>query len=268
MHHHSWLLLVLLAASSTAQAHEFWIEPQAYRLDANAEIVAHLQVGQMLQGEPYPYLSHKFVSYTVTDRAGTRPLQGNEGDIPSIVHQPTSPGLHILAYDAKAERLTYDGLADFAEFVEEEGLSEVIPRHRERSLPESGFTEAYTRNAKALIQVGPVELADQDRATGLRFELIARANPYGAPLDSLPVTLLWEGEPAADTQISIFRKTGTDTVERTTTLTNADGNAVIALAGGGQYLLGAVHMEEVAEDTGAVWQSTWASLSFGLPEDR
>lgn len=58
-----------------------------------------------------------------------------------------------------------------------------------------------------------------------------------------------------------------DTAERTTTMTDADGNAAIALAGGGQYLLGAVHMEEVAEDTGVVWLSTWASLTFGLPED-
>lgn len=260
-----WLGLLLLFGASLAEAHEFWIEPQAFRPDDSAPIVADLQVGQMMKGRSYPYLSHKFVSYTVTDRTGVQAVRGNEGDIPSLVHQTSTPGLHIVAYDAKAEKITYDEFADFSEYLEAEGLGPVIARHRERGLAETGFTEAYTRNAKALIQIGPVESADQDRATGLRFELVAQANPYGATRESLPVTLLWQGNPAANAQIAIFRKTAPDAVERTTVLTDADGNAAIPLAGGGQFLLSAVHMEEVAEDSGAAWLSTWASLTFGLP---
>ena len=266
MRHYLRLGLVLLsAAASSAQAHQFWIEPEAYRIEIGAPLVADVRVGQMLEGESYPYLSHKFVSYTVTDRTGVRPVEADEGDIPSLVRKTTTPGLHIVAYDAKAERLTYDSMAEFSEYLEEEGLGHITARHVERGLPESGFTEAYTRNAKSLIQVGPVEPADEDRATGLRFELIARENPYGAALASLPVTLLWLGKPAANTQISIFRKPATGKVVRTKVLTDAEGNAAIPLAGGGQFLLGAVHMEEVDEQTGAVWLSTWASLTFGLP---
>lgn len=267
MRRYIWLGLVLLSASS-AQAHEFWIAPEAYRIETDASLVADVRVGQMMEGQSYPYLSHKIVSYTVTDRRGVSPVEANEGDIPSLVRNAATPGLNIVAYDAKAEQLTYDTMAEFSEYLEEEGLGHIIARHVERGLPESGFTEAYTRNAKSLIQVGPVEAADEDRATGLRFELVARKNPYSVALVSLPVNLLWLGEPAANTQISIFRKPATGKVVRTTVLTDARGKAEIPLAGGGQFLLGAVHMEEVAEETGAVWLSTWASLTFGLPEQN
>lgn len=259
-------LVLLLAAS--AQAHEFWIEPESYRVETNASLVADVRVGQMMEGQSYPYLSHKIVSFTVTDRKGVSPVEADEGDIPSLVRKAAAPGLNIVAYDAKAERLTYDAMAEFSEYLEEEGLGRITARHVERGLPGSGFTEAYTRNAKSLIQVGPVGPGDVDRATGLRFELIARKNPYGAALARLPVTLLWLGEPAANTQISVFRKPVAGSVERSTVLTDADGNAEISLAGGGQFLLGAVHMEEVDEETGAVWLSTWASLTFGLPEQN
>lgn len=255
----------LVSTSLTAEAHEFWIEPQKYQAEFGDTVPVELKVGQMLNGRSYPYLSHKIVAYEVSDGDTTTPLKGNEGDIPSFAYQAASAGLHIVSYHAAPESITYDEFASFAEYVREEGLESVIIRHRERGLPDSKFTETYSRNAKALIQVGGADPTDKDKAMGLPFELIALENPYADGTASLPIVLLWQGEPAPNAQIAVFRKTDTSEVNRTTLKTDAEGKASISLSGGGQFLLSAVHLEEVETQGDVAWHSTWASLAFGLP---
>jgi uncharacterized GH25 family protein len=258
-------LLVAVFGIEGAYAHEFWIEPTAHQVETGDQVLVDLRVGQMLDGRSYPYLSHKFSSYTVSDQTGSRDLLGNEGDIPSISYEAAAPGLHIISYHAVAERITFDEFQLFAEYVEEEGHGTAIRRHRERGLPETGFVEGYTRNAKALIQVGPADPTDKDRATGMPFELIALENPYAAKGKNLRVALRWNGEPAAGFQVAVFRKTGPGNVERVPVRTDADGVATIPLAGGGRFLLSAIYLEESPPAAGETWTSTWASLTFELP---
>jgi uncharacterized GH25 family protein len=253
---------VLAHLALPLNAHEFWVEPLSYTVSVGEEIALDLRVGQTLEGQSYPYLSHKFARYQVTDADGVHDLLGIEGDIPSVLYDATVPGLHVIAYHARPEQLTYESFEDFNDFVDEEGLNSVVNRHRERRLPETGFTEAYTRNAKALVQVGPALEYDTDLATGMDFELVALRNPY-LPGASLPVKLLWQGAQVSDAQVAVFQRDGNKVV-RSTYRTNDQGIADIPLHAKGIYLLSSVHMEESAEDSGAVWQSTWASLTFAI----
>ena len=118
------------------------------------------------------------------------------------------------------------------------------------------------RFTKALVQVGPVKPDHRDRVLGLAYELVALDNPYAAR-DVLPVTLLWQGRPEPDSQISVFRKLD-GTVERTLIRTDPNGRADIPLnQAGGHYLLNAVHLEEL-RGNGPSWNSSWASMSFAL----
>ncbi len=252
----------LVHLSLPVHAHEFWVAPLSHEVALGDEIALDLQVGQMFKGRSYPYLSHKFGRYQITDAAGVHDLIGKEGDTPSVVYDATVPGLHVIAYHALPEQLTYDAFQDFVDYVEEEGLNAIVGRHRARSLPEVGFTESYTRNAKALVQVGPASETDADYATGMDFELVALRNPYLAG-NTLPVKLLWQGAPVPKAQVALFYRDGVE-VERKTYQTNDAGVADIPLTGAGSYLLSAVHMEESAADNGAVWQSTWASLTFAI----
>ncbi len=244
-------------------AHEFWVEPLRFQVNLGAEIAVDLRVGQLLAGRSYPYLSHKFARYAVTDSAGQHTLLGDEGDLPSATYAAAAPGLNIISYEALPERLTYDAFGDFVDFVEEEGHATIAARHRARGLPDTGFVEAYTRNAKALVQVGPVRQGQTDTVTGMPFELVALENPYAGG-DTLAVRLLWQGNAVPDAQIAVFRRSSTGAVLRTTTRTDAAGMASLSLTGNGTYLLSAVYLEESPAQSGAVWTSTWASLTFGL----
>ena len=261
-----FILAALLAHwSLPLKAHEFWVEPLSFQVEIDGEVALDLKVGEMLEGQSYPYLSHKFGRYQITDAAGVHNLIADEGDIPSVVYDATVPGLHVIAYHALPEPLTYDALQDFADFLNEEGLGYVMDRHLARGLPETGFTEAYSRHAKALIQVGPPVAGSADQPTGMAYELVALRNPY-LPGDRLPVQLLWQGTAVPDAQVAVFHRSGA-TVTRTTYLTDAQGIADIPLSGDGTYLLSSVRMEETPPDSGAAWHSIWASLTFAIEQE-
>ena len=254
------LAAVLAGLSSFAHAHEFWIEPVSHRLPAPGAISANLKVGGNLKGSVFPYLSKRFVSYRIDGPAGRTDVRGNEGDIPSLSHEASEPGLYILTYHSTADRLDYEEWQTFVDYVGYEGLDGAIDAHLAADLPRTGFAELYTRCAKALVQVGPPAPGDRDEAIGMPLELVALDNPFTGELDDLPVRLLWQGKPAADIQIAVFRET--DSIERTTLRTNADGRATIPLDGGGRFLLNAVRMARAAGDDGVAWESHWASLTF------
>ncbi len=257
------LALLLLGLTGPAAAHEFWIEPKEFRVEPGSRIVADLKVGQHFRGGAYPYLKSKFVSFKAMDRAGARDIKGDEGDTPALMIPSADKGLKVIWYLATPHRLEFDKWEDFVPYLEQEGLGWVVEAHKRRGLPESGFTEEYTRCAKALVQVGEPSAEDQDLVTGMPLELIAEKNPYIFPdLAELPVRLLWQGKPIGGIQITTFQDNGT--VTQRTTRTDPEGRAVIFLQGGGRFLLNAVHVQEAPPGLNAAWESYWASLTFAI----
>ena len=261
--HIAALIAAITSAAPAAQAHEFWIEPASHRLPAPGGISANLKVGDSLKGSVFPYLSARFISYQVDGPGGRQEVVGNEGDIPSLVHEAEMAGLYILTYHSTADRLDYDDWMTFVDYAEYEGLDGAVDAHLQADLPRTGFAELYTRCAKALVQVGPPSREERDEAIGMPLELVALANPFTPDLDVLPVQLLWRGEAAADIQIAIFRET--EGVERTILRTDVDGRATIALGSGGRFLLNAVRLARAKGEDGVAWESHWASLTFDTP---
>ena len=104
----------------------------------------------------------------------------------------------------------------------------------------------------------------------METELTAGLNPYRDDVSGgLPVTLTYKGAPRPDAQITVFEKAPDGTVAQSTARTGADGQALIPVRAGMRYMLDAVVLREpepaVAAETGAVWESLWANLSFAVP---
>ena len=255
-------LVSLMVSAGPATAHEFWISPEIGRLQPGDTLVADLKVGLMLKGESYPYLSDRFRSFDIAVAEMLLPVTGLDGDTPALNDVTVEPGLNVIALETIAFRATYDDWAVFRKYLNDEGLEQFEQLHRERGLPEQGFAERYTRYAKALVQVGSIELAHRDFPVGMPLELVADANPYADGSNKLPVTLTWQGEPIAERQINVFQDQD-GTITRTSVFTDEQGRAVVPITGSGEYLLNAVHLEP-ADAPPVVWESHWATLSFRL----
>lgn len=260
---------LLLVWSTAAHAHEFWIEPQRFEIGPSQNIVADLRVGQYFKGDSQTYLPANFVAFKVIDQAQTRPVKGRLGDMPAVDIPARENGLHVVVYQSTPSSLTYDDLDDFASFARKQGLGWAVEAHRRRGLNSTDIKEAYTRYAKSLVRVGDGE--GNDRPVGMPLELVAETNPYTTEVDEdITVRLLWQGEGRADAQVTVFRKHSECRTSRITLQTDAEGRAVVPRGPGGRLLVNAVHLTEPGDDLpdrmNAAWQSLWASLTFGLPE--
>ena len=266
-HFATFLFGVALALTPLAAAgHEYWIEPIQFRVEAGKVITANLRLGQNFKGNAYPYIPQQSKSAWIIDDDGKRPWRAQIGDLPAINETPGPPGLHVLSYFSTPSRLSYEEAGKFATFLEESGLDWVLEEHRRRGLTETGFDEAFSRCAKALVQSGGD--GGDDVVIGMPIELVANANPYDSPpaASALPVMLLWQGQPLADAQITVFRDR--DGVEITKIRTGPDGGAMVPLAGGGKFLLNAVHIIPWDERPKDAWHSYWASLTFEISSEQ
>lgn len=258
---------VVAAANIPAHAHEFWVQPAAFQIEKNGSIQANLKIGEKFEGDTFPYVTSHFRSYTITDRRGTRDNVAFEGDIPSVKIAAPRPGLTIITYHSIDNVIEYDNWQDFVDFAAYEGNAWAAEAHLSAGLPKTGFSEQYTRCAKALVQVGKPRTTDLDRVIGCPLELIADGSPYLADshnTKSLRVELLWQGEPLAEHQINVFER-GNE-VALTSVRTNEKGVATIPAKAGREYLLNAVHMSLTPNGSDAEWHSYWASLTYQVPE--
>lgn len=257
-------LFGLIIAISPAFAHEFWLEPEQFRVDADQEIRADIKVGQDFKGDVYPYVASRFVSFERHDDLGTSAVGGAAGDIPALEIAPRAEGLSIFTYVSSGQRLTFSKWEKFTSYLANEGLNGIAARHDARGLPRDRIREIYTRCAKTLVNVGD-GTTGQDRATGMPLELVAGDNPGNVAAGSeMRFQLLWQGKPLPDTQVALFHRPEDGETTRTLTRTDANGHATFALPSPGPYLAASVHMTEAASDENADWQSHWASLTFGV----
>lgn len=261
------LIPLMFIFAHPALAHEFWLEPLDFTLDSGQEMVIEIHVGQDFKGNTYSFNPSLFYDFSLTDSTGKTAIEGRLGDMPAVQMSPENDGLQVLNHFSTTMRLTYEDDGKFESFIKNKGLDWVLDKHIERGLPAFGFSEGYTRFAKSLVAVNGG--AGRDIRTGMPFELLALANPYIDDLSAgLPIMLFFNETPIADIQIDIFHRAQDGEVTKTHVITGPDGRSIIPLSGNGTYMLNAVHMiipsEVDIENTGAVWHSLWASLTFEI----
>ena len=261
------LLFSVLAVP--AAAHEFWLEPTSYQIPVEGSLEADVVNGQDFGGTKLVYFPQRFTRFAVFAGDMTATVEGRAGDRPAL-HQPAlAERLNVVAYQAVNATVDYATWEKFQSFVDHKDLGDVLTRHRERGLPEAGFEEVYSRYSKTLIGVG--NSIGADSRTGLETEIVALTNPYTDDLSGgFKIQLFYRQDVRAETQIEVFEKTPAGDVSVAFYRTDSDGIATFPVATGNSYMVDAVVLREPAavlqEETGAVWETLWANLTFAVPE--
>ena len=88
-------------------AHDFWIEPSAFRVEAGSRIGVALRVGERFEGDPVPRNPSRIRKLVLVGGAGATDVAGREGDDPAgTVVVPVS-GLHVIGYHSKHSSVTH-----------------------------------------------------------------------------------------------------------------------------------------------------------------
>ena len=108
---------------------------------------------------------------------------------------------------------------------------------------------------------------DKTHNKGWKIEIVALNNPYTDDVSAgLPVQVFYREKPRINAQVEIFERSSDGVVEVSTVQTNAEGIAIVPVKSGYAYLLDNVLLREpseaLAQETGAVWETLWAALTF------
>lgn len=262
-------LTAALPAPTKLIAHEFWIEPLAYQVDAETRIQGELVNGQEFSGSFLAYLPQRFTRFTVASGMRQSDVENRLGARPALDIDPLAEGLHVISYQSRMSTLNYAEWAKFVTFSEHKDFEDYEARHDARDLPRDGFDEGYWRFAKTLVGVG--NSVGSDFRTGLATEFVALDNPYTDDLsDGMRVQLYYLDDLRPDVQVELFEKAPDGTVDITLHRTDARGIATLPVQAGYSYLADAVVLREPSPELAAEaeieYETLWAALTFGVPE--
>lgn len=247
-------------------AHDFWIEPTSFHPEVGSLVGLSLRVGQGFRGDPVPLMPDKIVRFETVSAAGAEtPVDGVPGRDPAGMARIAAPGYVVAGYRSSPSYLELPA-EKFEAYLKDEGLEKVSAVRASRGDSEKPSKEIFSRCAKALLDAGGTGTAGFDRSLGFRLELIPEKSPKKLPANgggSIPVRLLYEGKPLAGALAVAMNRD--DPEKRLSARTDRSGRVLFALPRGGVWLVKAVHMVPAPPESGADWESLWASLTFEVP---
>lgn len=260
-----FVFAALLGLVSVAlRAHDFWIEPSAFTPAPGQRVSFRLMIGQELRGDPFPRDPDLIARFLAAGPAGDMTVPGRVFSDPAGVVMVQEPGLYMIVYDSYRYPVELDA-AKFETYLKDEGLEKISALRAKRGQSTAGAKEVFSRCAKSLLAVGGGSGAGWDRVFGERLELVAEKNPYTlAGGGELPVRLLYEGKPLAGALVVALPKDRQ--AAPVSARSDSKGRVRLQLDHPGFWLVKAVHMIPAPRETGADWESFWASLTFGVPE--
>lgn len=253
----------LLALANGAMAHEFWLEPEKYRLDAGEKIIAKALNGQNFVGTEYSYTPRGYARSGVIAGDNKIEIPGKAGQRPAVQVNPAGSGLNIVYHASAASTVIYPTMEKFESFLRGKKLEAALEIHKQRGYPTENIIEGYYRFVKALVASGTGE--GRDRAVGMPLELVALDNPYTSKGD-IRFVLLYNGKPEPDTPVYVFHRQG-GKVQEFFLRTNAKGNVTVPRLPG-EFQVNAVVLLEpgakMKKQLKAVWQTLWAASVYEI----
>ncbi len=256
-------LTLAFAAARPVSAHDMWIQPSSFAVNAGELVRVALRLGAPgPEAEVVPRSPSRIERFDAVVAGTTNPVLGPDGHDPAGLLRPTTPGLHVLVLETTRAAIELDA-ARFDHYLGEEGLEGIRAQRAARGETDLPGREIYTRHLKALVRVGRAPVAN-DRPLGLELELVCET-PSAEQQAGRPLTfrLLFRGQPVAGALLDARRLDGTGS--RLAGRTDAEGRWTSTPGEPAAWVITATHMIAAPAETGAQWQSFWASLSFDLP---
>ena len=268
------LAAALLAIAPLSHAHDFWLQPHDFWIDAPGTTPFTLQVGHgpLRQRSPIPLRRIERLDAISSDgairdmRAHLR-LGGDRDDGDAAF---ASEGAYVLVLQTDDKAESHLPAIRFNDYLRAEGLTPALEIRERTQRADADGSENYRRVAKTIVQVGAGDSASDAQVThaiGLPLEIVPERNPYAMPRGStLPVRVVYEGRALAGALVKLT-DLARDAEPFETRLTDADGHAEFTLPTRGAWLLNVVWTEPMPKGSDIDFETVFSSLSFGFPQE-
>jgi Domain of unknown function (DUF4198) len=257
-----------LLATTPVFAHDFWLQPVRFIMPAPAAVPMLLYVGHGAARERWGVGIDRVVQFKssgpdgLIDRKPNLTLDGPQVD---AVVPLTKRGSYVLAFQSLASKSDLPFLR-FNDYVTTEGLTPIATNRERTGTQKSNGREIYSRRAKAIVQIGPVDAEGAARVTrpvGLSLEIVPERHPLLLkPGEKMPVRVLFNRRPLAGALMKLT-DLDADAVAVATMKTDSTGRAYFVIPHKGSWQFNIVWSEVVSGNASADYVTTFSSLTFG-----
>lgn len=261
------LAIIATLSSAPAIAHDFWLEPRAFQVEAGAEVPITIQVGHGAANQRWAAPPTRIARLEAVGPRGTidlRPALLPPGGPADIVARLGPAGSYVIAMVTNYATSDLPALR-FNDYAKVEGLTPILEARTRAGTTDRPGREIYSRRAKAIVEVGDGDAgaAAVTRALGLSLEITPMRNPYRMGKDrTLPVQVLFEGRPLAGALVKL-NSLEFDMKPVAERRTDAAGRATFRVPATGDWQLNVIWSKPIAGDPRGDFDTTFSSLTFG-----
>jgi len=263
------LLAITLVWASPLLSHDFWLIPNAFRVEPGEEIVIHGQTSSDFPTSLSAVTVDRVESARILTRHDEQAIHGLDidGNSLHVMHHAGGAGQAIVAV-AILPRTIPESPESFRRYLSLEGAPEALARYeREGILPTDSITRRYAKYAKTVVEVGEGGPRAYQRTAGHPLEFVPLSDPSETPAgDSLRFRVLFLGEPLAHARghasvaesgesPSAFHESDFETDE--------GGEFSLHIQGQGIWNVRALHITPAPAQSGADWDVHWATFVWG-----
>lgn len=259
------LLVCAMLFPLEAQAHDYWLAPEAHHLDAPRAIGISLFVGDAFTPETERVVEKsRYPRAAVLRGTATQTLidpKRADGAKPILKFTPDGIGGHLVVVDRNASTIEMDA-EKFAKYLKRKGLDHVLEQRAKLGEADAVGRERYSRCLKSLVQVGDTKDDAYGARSGQTLELIPQSNPsFLGPGKTLKVIAEFQGKALANAQLEAVSNTDGKLAVQTYR-TNRSGEVTVKIDHHGIWMLRLVHMVRCDGCANVDWESFWTTYTF------
>jgi len=268
--------LLLLVSAASLNAHDLFLRLGSFFVGAESTARIRVLNGTFSSSEN-AVARNRLADLSVVGPVGRTRLDTAlwqpTGDT-SVLSVPIgAAGTYVVGASTLPREITLEA-KDFNEYLEHDGIPDVLAARRRDGELGAKATERYSKHVKALLQAGARRSDEFDDVLGYPAELVPLNNPYRSRAGGwLRVRALVDGKRVANQLVvSGGRPSRGGRLAERRVRTDAEGVARIRITDRGQWYVKFIHMVRVPRDTisrpaGAPpldYESKWATLTFEI----
>ncbi|CAN7252354.1 DUF4198 domain-containing protein [Duganella sp. LjRoot269] len=251
-----------------AQAHDFWLQPEHFKISPGASTPMTLQVGHG------PFRQRSQIPLRRISRFSDIGIDGGVTDLRPSLHAGGATddgmltfkqaGTHVLLLETDSKAQSHLPALRFNDYLRVEGLTPALEeRQRNKSLNAEG-SENYSRCAKVIVQVGADAGGRVTSPVGLPLEIVPEMNPHAQPRSGrLPIVVLYFGKPLAGATVKLTNLDH-DAEPFETRVSDSRGRADFGMPQSGRWMLNVIWTRARPRGSDTDFETVFSSLSFGF----
>lgn len=263
----------LLALVDPLSAHDMFLVVPDHDFGPQARVEVSLYNGTFDKSEN-TIDRERMIDVSVIDGSGaiSHPVPDqwrDSGDVSILAFEAGMPGTHVVGVSTKARMIELSA-ADFNEYLEHDGVLDVLEARRQSGTLDRAARELYSKHVKTILQVGEEPTASWSRSLGYPIEIVPSSNPSEICVgDELRFEIVADGAPVADQLFyaSFEGHHGHDESgahrEAVSGRTDAAGAGRFVITTAGRWYVRLIRMVESSAE-GVDYESNWTTLTFEI----